>query len=592
MNDAYTGTLWLIKIVFCGLVLVGCVAPTPTTPAPDSTETATLPPAPPEPAPEPIIRPFPTDTLYDLLVAEFAARRGLYEVAMDKYSVQAEVTRDPEVVARAARIARFMGNQDSSLNNAVLWAEISPEHPEAQFSAATELGKAGRPDEAFPYMRRLEELGGETNYAALAAGALELRPSLRRQMLESLEALPAAQSSDNINDRDMARAILLQGLDRNEEALERVQAVLAKSPDHPQAGLVEMQIYRNMGREDRALERLQAAVEAAPENKRLRLQLARMLARTDMAQAREQFEILAAQAPDDGEIRLSLALVYRELDDINGMRRELETLIDQGQQLNAAHLYLGQEAENAGDTEAAIEHYLAMAPSQYFTAAVVRAGRLLLEQDGVEPLQAAYDELRVKHPDEALQLTLLQSQLLVETDRLDAALELLNAALDLQPDHEELLYARSLIHERRGDINAVERDLRRIIDRDPDNATALNALGYTLTNLTDRHLEAVSLIERALEIKPEDPAILDSLGWAYFRLGRLDAAEEMLARAYAQFPDPEVAAHLGEVLWMLEREDEARRIWQEAMDNEPDNRQVPATLERLGVRLSDADDGH
>lgn len=537
------------------------------------------------PEPEPVYRPFPEDTLYALLVAEFAARRGEYELALENYSEQAEKTRDPAVVARAARMARYLKKGDSAAHNAELWAQVSPEHPEAQYSAATELGKAGRPMEALPYMVKLDALGGNTNFSALAASSLNIDAADRERMLQVLDGMPPVQSSTNDNDRKLAKAILLQSLDRNEEALVLAQEVTAAQPDHPQAILVEMQIYRNLGDEASALQRMKQAVDAAPDNADLRLQYARVLGRTDLEAAQEQFEILVNQDPENAEYRLSLALVYRENKRFDEMREVLEQLVDDGIQSNAAHLYLAQDAERREDFDAAIRHYLSMTPSQFFAAAIARAGTLLIDQGGAAALNTGMESVRARYPDQSMQLVLLESQLLMDQHLYDDALSLLSGKLENDPTNNDLLYSRSLVFEKLKNIAGAEADLRSIIANDPENSMALNALGYTLTNLTDRYEEALALIQRAIEIKPDDPAIMDSLGWAYYRLGRLDEAVEVLERAYKKFPDHEVAAHLGEVLWVQGQTDEAMKIWQEGLESEPESRVIREAMERLGAEV-------
>ena len=155
-----------------------------------------------------------------------------------------------------------------------------------------------------------------------------------------------------------------------------------------------------------------------------------------------------------------------------------------------------------------------------------------------------------------------------------------DAALEAFPDDENLLYARALAAVKRDRIVAAEQDLRRIIEIDPEHADALNALGYTLADRTDRYEEAKKYIERAFALKPEEPAILDSMGWVNYRLGNYELAIDYLRRALANMSDGEIAAHLGEVLWAMDRRTEAWEVWDAAIEEHPDHDYLKEVINR------------
>ena len=559
-------------VVLAGLVAGCSVAPQPalpvaTTPEPESVSA------------EPVYRPFPEDTLYALLVAELAARRGLLDVALGNYLQQAARTHDAGVAARATRMARYFGAERATLEAALLWTAAEPDEPEAQFTAATELARAGRPREAFDHMRAVHEAGGTSNFSVVAASSLDLPESDRRALLAEFDGLGPGNEVDVLT----ARAVLLQSVDENDLALERVREVLTLDPENYQAILIEAQVYQNLGDTEKAYSRIEQALHDTPDNTRLRLQYARLLAKTDLARSEEQFRLLVEQQPDDAELRLSLALVYHETGQYERMSEQLNALLVAGQQQNAAHFYLGQEAERQGDDGAAIAHYLEVKPSPMFGAALTRGCELINRTRGPAALGEAMTKLREQWPEQKLHLFLLESELRTESDDFDGAWQVLSTALAEQPDEPALLYARSMVSEKRGDVAALEQDLRRMLALDPDNSLALNALGYSLANLTDRFAEALALISRALELKPDDPAILDSMGWVQYRLGNREQALANLRDAYERFPDHEVAAHLGEVLWVMGRTDEARVVWGKGLAGTPDSAIIRATTERLGV---------
>jgi len=180
---------------------------------------------------------------------------------------------------------------------------------------------------------------------------------------------------------------------------------------------------------------------------------------------------------------------------------------------------------------------------------------------------------------------LMEVDILNRSGEYDASLKVLNAALKAYQDSTDLRYSRAMVAEKLGNLDQLEKDLNHIISLEPDNATALNALGYTLADRTSRLDEALVLIEKALQLAPKDPAILDSLGWVYFRMGKLKQALTLLEQAFALFPDAEVAAHLGEVLWALEDRAQAKAIWSKALNKTPDSDILKDTLLRLEVDL-------
>jgi len=218
-----------------------------------------------------------------------------------------------------------------------------------------------------------------------------------------------------------------------------------------------------------------------------------------------------------------------------------------------------------------------------FLSANLRIGQILIGNGEQAQAQALFLEQRKAYPDRAEQIFSLEADLLTQADEVPSALEVLNQGVRQFPDSTTLLYARSMAAEQLGDLALMERDLRAIINNDPDNATALNALGYTLANRTQRYTEAHELISRALALQPDEPAILDSMGWVLYRQGQYDEALAYLTRAYAEYPDPEVAAHLGEVLWVSGNTEAATNVWRGALLRDPEHKVLLTTLERLGV---------
>jgi tetratricopeptide (TPR) repeat protein len=243
---------------------------------------------------------------------------------------------------------------------------------------------------------------------------------------------------------------------------------------------------------------------------------------------------------------------------------------------------MGLAEEMNGNIDAALVWFASVpSDSQRFDSAQGRYIGLLAEQGNVDKARKHLQLMRQERPAQAREFFLFEAAFLQEQDMKKEAMQLYGEALQRYPGNFELLYSRAMLAESMDDMKQLEADLRQILDKDPDNTQALNALGYTLTDRTDRHQEALKLIERALELKPGDPFYLDSLGWVYYRMGNLESAEKYLRQAIAVQGDAEFNAHLGEVLWQQGKKKEAREVWEKARQQDADNKVLNETLNRL-----------
>jgi tetratricopeptide (TPR) repeat protein len=359
------------------------------------------------------------------------------------------------------------------------------------------------------------------------------------------------------------------------------QRVIQLQPDEPASQLLHTQLLDETGSKEQALAQLEQAVREHPENSGLSRAYVRMLfSRRDTAFAIEKLEQLSGINPDDNSLHFGLALAYRDMDLPDKARAELELLVQDPELRDDAHFYLGQLAEAAGDTTRALQHYRQTQGSALLPA-TARLANLMVREGQLTAARLYLQELRAQHREQAPGLFQLESELLMRERYYGSAHELLTESLSAFPGDINLLYARSLASEKMGDIAAVERDLRAILDQDSDNAAALNALGYSLANHSTRYEEAQNLIERALALQPNDASIMDSLGWVLYRRGQPVEALAQLRRAAALLTDPEVAAHLGEVLWSMGDPEQARAVWRDALRQHPDDPLIKETLERL-----------
>ncbi len=530
--------------------------------------------------PEPPERAIPADSLYPLLLAEFALRRRAYDVALAQYMEQAPLLRDPAVSAHTTHLTQFLQREQEALEAVRLWVELEPDNVEANKTLATLLVRQGQTSQALSHLALVQRESGNANFAILAHGFDQLAPEEQQRLLSRVEAL--GQEFPDSSQLLLCQALMHEELGQYRLARARLERLFALEPHQHQALLLEAKILLSEEAEQ-PFAHIEQVLLDNPDDQRLRLQYARLLTRGDIHKAREQFEILSANAPGDADLLFSLALINQELGDNLTARAYLRQMLDLGKRQDDAHYYLGRIAEQEGEKEAAIKEYQAVQDGREFYSATARAGQLLLEQGQFDAYGAYFDRLREEHVTRGERLFNLESELLIRAGHPSGAMVVLNEALEILPESSSLRYARSMLGEQMDNLALMEADLRAIIAAEPDNATALNALGYTLADRTTRYEEALELITRALALQPDEPAILDSMGWVLFRQGRLEEAVEYLTRAYTRFPDPEVAAHLGEVLWAQGDTEAALNVWQGALLKQPDHKVLRETLQRLGV---------
>ena len=566
----------LLTGIACALLLA-CASQPPATGPGQPPEAAAAPPPAPPPPPE---RAIPDDSVYPLLLAEFALRRGAFDVALEQYSAQAPLLRDPGVSAHTTHLAQYLAREQEALEAAQLWVELEPDNLEANNTLAILLIRQGRNVQALPHFALLARAGEEVNFPTVLNDFEQLSPAEQAELSQGVERL-AREMPDNT--QVLLTWAMIQAETRQFEAsLATLQQVFALEPDQKQAALLEAKILMAQG-STQPFARLERMLAANPQDTQVRLQYARMLTATDLVAAQEQFEVLSNQAPRNGELLLSLALLNRETGDNAAAKNYLRQLLALEQHVDEAHYYLGRIAEEDGDPQAAIYEYKQVEEGREFVAANGRLGLIYISSGQLDEYGAHFDELRREYPDRLEQLYGVEADLLARENEIAAALAVINEALQQMPDSTALRYARAMLAEELGDLALLESDLRRIIAEEPDNATAMNALGYTLANRTRRYEEAYGLISQALALQPNEPAIMDSMGWVLYRMNRNEEALDYLARAYAAFPDPEVAAHLGEVLWVSGDTGKAMQVWQGALLKDPDNPVLVETLQRLEV---------
>lgn len=524
---------------------------------------------------------FSEGQLYEAIISELGAQRGDLEEAGDNYLDLAMETRDLGIILRAVQFASVNGDVNALMQLGLLWAEVEPENPQPHLSLAFQFLENGNYNQALSHMARVIDLGGEIDFTALAARTGRLNQQERQSLIENLRQL-----SREFEDVDTIRIALVQLLAQNgrfDEALEEMELVLSTSELTPNMVLLHGQILQNQDDPEGALRVMRNGVREFADDKSLRLSYARLLIQNDQFEdAQEQFAIIVEQDPEDWETLYSVALLDMELEDFDSAIVNLEKLIAADQRFDEAQYYLGFIYQQQDEIEQSIEHYRQVRiGTNNYLAAQQEATRHSIALGELDDAHAWLVRQSSGQPRLEILFTTIESGLLIQADYIVEAKSLLDNALNRFPNEADLLFARVLYYDSQSDREGSERDLRQIIRMQPDDSRALNHLGYMLADQTTRYDEALELIERAIAISPDDPAIIDSLGWAQYKVGRYEEALANLRRAFAVFPDHEVASHVGEVLWMMGREDEANQIWQDALETRPDSELIREVINRL-----------
>jgi len=515
------------------------------------------------------------DLMFDILLAEIAGQRGALDTSVPHYLQAAQDAQDPRVAERAVQIASYAKQYREAERAARRWVELDPDSIEARKALiALALNNNDR-EEVITQLDYLLALSDDQEAGYSLATTILAHENDKAAALQTMEKL-VAHNPDNPY-AWMALSRVAVTAEQLEQALEAADKALAVSPGLPAAILLKAQILVRMERKDEARLLLADAVDRYPEDTNLHFAYGRMLLDAeDLAASRAQFALVVKLEPDNPEGLYSLALLELETGQYTAGEKHLKQLIKIDEDVQNAYYYLGYSRFKQDDDAAALGWYRKVESGDYWSQAQLRIAEILVRQGDVAGMSQHMQVLRQKNPAQSVTFYLLEGQVLTDAGMDQEAFELYGQALQASPDNTDLLYAHSLTAERLGKLEVAERDMRRILELDPDNVRTLNALGYTLADRTDRYEEALLYINRAYAQDPDDPAIIDSLGWVQYRLGNLDEARGHLQRAWDLTQDSEIGAHLGEVMWVQGDHDGAREIWEVSRQSSPDN---PALLE-------------
>ena len=522
-----------------------------------------------------------SETLYRFLIGEIAGQRGRLDVATQAYVEMAKKTRDPRIAQRATEIALFARAQDQALEAAKIWLTADPESVRAQQAVTALLVNANKLDDAKPYLEKLlRDEKENVGQAFLQLGGLLSRANDKKAALKLVQEL--ATPYPGIAEAHIAVAQAAMAADDIDLAAKEADEAVKLRPEWELAALVKGQALQRRSNAE-ALAYWKSYLKQNPQAKDVRLNYARLLVNDrNYEEARQEFERLGKDFPQNPDVTMAVALLAIQLKDYDAAEKTLKRALAQNpKDADTVRMYLGQVDEERKQYGEAKRWYTEVSRGEQFIPAQVRYAGVVAKEGDLPGARRYLQQLPVQNNQQRVQLIQAEAQLLRDQNQYQEAYDLLGKSLEKLPNYPDLLYDYAMVAEKVNRIDVLEANLKKLIVIKPDHAHAYNALGYTLADRTERLKEAEDYIDKALKLAPDDPFILDSKGWVLFRRGQTKEALVYLRKAFAERPDPEIAAHLGEVLWAQGQKDEAEKVWRQALQENPDNEALQTAVKRF-----------
>jgi len=512
-----------------------------------------------------------SDVLYLLMAGEIAGQRNQYGVALDAYLQAAKRVDDPRIAERAAKIGLFLKNSEKTDEAVALWLKQDKDNLTARKIAV--LSALRGVDKALA----VEHLNGilKDDPAGFEPTLIKLIKTLEKEgnaefIFSVLEDLSGQHQDQAVV--FFVQAVLASQLKKQDVAIEKVNRALELQPDWDKALLLRAQFAAQNNEMVLARELLEKVLKKTPENERIRRMLAQVLVKSKAYDdAINLYQNFLKNQPDDGESLFAIALIYLQQEKNEQALDYFKKLVNKPMWDSQASFYIGRlKFKQKSYDEALIWFDKVTKGSYYFDASMAGISVLLNKKDFVEAESRLVD-LSEKFPRKELSIFLLKAEMYSEQKKYQKAFDVLSEALKQFPEHRDLLYTRALIAEKLDKLAVLETDLKKILLKNPEDASALNALGYTLVDRTERYDEAAIYLEKAIKLNPDEAVIIDSIGWLYFKKGDMAEAIKHLRNAYQKQPESEIAAHLAEVLWFAGNKDEAKVVFDAAIKKAPDD---------------------
>lgn len=521
-----------------------------------------------------------SEFVYKYLTGEVAGQRGNIPLASSLFFELAQSSRDARLAERAAQAAAYGNQHQLAIRAASLWAELDPNSVEALQAVSQLLLNTGNLQDAQPYLQKLLQTESARPSSFMYLNGILARHPDKAGALKLVQEL--ARPYQNLPEARFAQAHGAWGAGDEALALRELEAADQLRPGWEIAALLRGSILQKKS-EAQGLSFYRDFLKQHPSANDVRLTFAKLLVSLDQfAEARTQFKQLAEINPDNADMAVMIGALAMQMEDYAQaelyFKQALEHDFKHPSQL---YIYLGQAAERQQRDAEALGWYKRVDEGRWHFESQLRVANLLARQGKLAEARKLLQELPDLSSEQQATALQAEANLLRQAQDYQGAYALLDQAVNSLPNSPEIIYDYAMLAEKLQHFDVMEQQLRKLIQLKPDHAQAYNALGYSLADRNERLPEALGLIEKALELSPDDYFILDSMGWVQYRLGKLDQALDYLRRAYAEKPDPEIAAHLGEVLWHKGQRDEARKTWQDALGAYPDNEVLRNTTKKF-----------
>ncbi len=530
------------------------------------------------------------DILFKLLTIEIAAQRGEWKTAYVTSLGLAQQTRDPRLAQRAMEIALGAKQHDETLAAIRVWRTLAPNSEQATQYFLGFLMLSDSLAEAQPIF---EQRLGDISPASRSLLMFQIQRLLARAKDKPAGFAMLERVLTPYLSTPETRLVLAQGALASGDLARARREALSAQAAKPESELAALTLAQVTPDKAEAARGLQTYLTAYPKAREARLAHARLLVeQKQYAQARNDFEVLLKDNPQDLTTLYALGILSAQTQDNQAAEKYLTTYLnllaaqsDEERDPTQALLLLAQLAEDRKDPETALKWLSQIDPGEAYLGAQIRRAQLIAKRGDLIGARNILSALKPESETEQIRVLVAEAHVLRDANRLPEALALLAGALKRFPNNTDLLYDQAMLAEKANQLDLMEKHLRQIIALAPKNQHAYNALGYSLADRSIRLPEAHALIAKALELAPQDPFIMDSMGWVHFRMGRLKEAEDLLRRAFALRDDPEIAVHLGEVLWVKGQREDAQKLWRGAKTKDPENDTLKNTLLRLRVSL-------